>query len=90
MPGTVTGGKKAADTNKEKYGKDFYARIGAVGGKKGTTGGFAANRELARIAGAKGGRISRRRKVLEVVESKPVAVAGQAQPKTQQDFDLAA
>lgn len=29
---------------------------------KGTTGGFAANRELARIAGAKGGRISRRTK----------------------------
>jgi general stress protein YciG len=33
-----------------------------MGGKKGTTGGFAANRELARTAGAKGGRISRRTK----------------------------
>ena len=32
------------------------------GGKKGKTGGFYANRELARIAGAKGGRISRRTK----------------------------
>lgn len=30
--------------------------------KKGKTGGFYANRELARIAGAKGGRISRRTK----------------------------
>jgi hypothetical protein len=29
---------------------------------KGRTGGFYANRELARIAGAKDGRISRRRK----------------------------
>jgi general stress protein YciG len=62
MAGTINGGKTAAATNKAKYGKDFYARIGAMGGKKGTTGGFAANRELARIAGAKGGRISRRTK----------------------------
>jgi general stress protein YciG len=62
MAGTIQGGKSAAATNKAKYGKDFYARIGAMGGKKGTTGGFAANRELARQAGAKGGRISRRTK----------------------------
>lgn len=62
MAGTKTGGKKAAEKNKAKYGSDFYAKIGAIGGKKGTTGGFAANPELARIAGAKGGRISRRRK----------------------------
>ena len=62
MAGTKTGGKAAANTNKAKYGADFYARIGAIGGKKGHTGGFAANRELARIAGAKGGRISRRTK----------------------------
>lgn len=62
MAGTKAGGKAAAATNKAKYGADFYARIGAIGGKKGTTGGFAANRELARIAGAKGGRISRRTK----------------------------
>ncbi len=62
MAGTKTGGKAAAATNKAKYGADFYARIGAKGGKMGTTGGFAANRELARIAGAKGGRVSRRTK----------------------------
>jgi len=43
-----------------QYGKDFYSRIGQKGGKNGTTGGFAANRELAKIAGQKGGRISRR------------------------------
>lgn len=62
MAGTVESGKAAAQTNYEKYGKDFYARIGALGGKKGRTGGFFANRELARIAGAKGGTISRRTK----------------------------
>ncbi len=62
MAGTKKGGELAAATNKAKYGADFYAKIGAKGGKKGRTGGFFANRELARIAGAKGGRISRRSK----------------------------
>lgn len=62
MAGTKAGGKKAAKRNKQLYGKNFYAEIGAKGGRNGTTGGFAANRELARIAGAKGGRISRRSK----------------------------
>lgn len=62
MAGTKQGGQKAAATNKAKYGADFYARIGAQGGKIGRTGGFYANRELARTAGAKGGRISRRSK----------------------------
>ena len=60
MAGTVAGGRAAAATNKQRYGNDFYAKIGAIGGRKGTTGGFFANRELARIAGAKGGRISKR------------------------------
>lgn len=62
MAGTKAGGKRAAETNKRVHGEDFYKRIGAIGGKLGRTGGFAANRELARIAGAKGGRISRRKK----------------------------
>ena len=60
MAGTKAGGMKAAATNKAKYGKEFYARIGSKGGKNGHTGGFAANPALARVAGAKGGRISRR------------------------------
>lgn len=64
MAGTLIGGKKAAQVNKELYGKDFYKNIGSIGGKKGTTGGFFANKELARIAGAKGGRISRRGKAV--------------------------
>lgn len=62
MAGTKVGGMKAAATNKAKHGSDFYAKIGAKGGKNGHTGGFAANPELARIAGARGGRISRRTK----------------------------
>lgn len=62
MAGTKNGGKAAATTNKTKYGADFYAKIGSMGGKKGRTGGFYANRELARAAGSKGGRISRRTK----------------------------
>lgn len=66
MAGTKAGGKAAAAKNKAKYGPDFYARIGSMGGKKGRTGGFFANRELARIAGAKGGRISRRSKKVQL------------------------
>ncbi len=62
MAGTKAGGRAAAATNKAKYGADFYSKIGAKGGTLGKTGGFYANRELARIAGAKGGRISRRTK----------------------------
>lgn len=62
MAGTQAGGINARNTNYAKHGKDFYRRIGALGGKAGTTGGFFANRELARIAGAKGGKISRRPK----------------------------
>ncbi len=62
MGGTIEGGKQAAKTNKERYGADWYAKIGAKGGKKGTTGGFYANRELAREAGRLGGLISKRGK----------------------------
>lgn len=60
MPGTRAGGIKARETNLKKHGKDFYRIIGSKGGQNGHTGGFAANRELARVAGAKGGKISRR------------------------------
>lgn len=64
MSGTKLGGKNAAETNKAQYGEDFYKRIGAIGGKNGRTGGFYQNRELARIAGKKGGTKSRRGKSL--------------------------
>ena len=70
MSGTVTGGKKAAQVNMKKHGKDFYKRIGQKGGKNSNTGGFASDKvskdgltglERAKLAGAKGGRISRRK-----------------------------
>ena len=60
MAGTKAGGLKAAQTNKILHGEDFYKRIGQKGGQNGHTGGFAANPALAKIAGAKGGRNSRR------------------------------
>lgn len=69
MVGTVAGGKKAAATNKAKYGADFYAKIGSEGGSRSHTGGFASEKvgadgltgfERARIAGRKGGAISKR------------------------------
>lgn len=65
MSGTRSGGLKARKTNLEKYGKDFYREIGRKGGRNGHTGGFAVVDEngvhtLAKVAGAKGGSISRR------------------------------
>lgn len=60
MAGNRKGGLLARDTNRAKYGADFYARIGKIGGQNGNTGGFAANRELARRAGRLGGLKSRR------------------------------
>lgn len=62
MSGTKEGGAKAAKTTIEKYGADYYRRIGAIGGRNGRTGGFYNNRELARRAGAIGGAKSRRKK----------------------------
>lgn len=62
MAGSRAGGIKAAEANKKRYGKDFYRNIGRIGGRNGHTGGFAANPELARKAGAIGGKISKRGK----------------------------
>lgn len=69
MPGTKAGGLKARDTNYKLHGKDFYKRVGKIGGKAGRTGGFASEtvgidgltgRQRASKAGALGGRVSRR------------------------------
>lgn len=69
MAGTREGGLKAAEKNL-KRNPNFYRDMGRIGGRNGTTGGFAANPELARIAGAKGGRISKRGKSKAKVEEK--------------------
>ena len=91
MAGNSRGGKLAYLKNIAKD-PDFYAKIGAKGGKKGKTGGFASNivgedgltgAQRARIAGAKGGRISRRTKTAPVAA--PVAA-----DESQNDFELAA
>ena len=64
MPGTKAGGAKAAATNRERHGADFYRNIGSRGGSAPTTKpkGFAANPVRAREAGRLGGTISRRGK----------------------------
>lgn len=69
MAGTISGGKKAAQSNIERQGKDYYSKIGRIGGKLSTTGGFASQKvgkdgltgsERAKLVGAKGGRRSKR------------------------------
>lgn len=68
MSGTKEGARKAVAKILERD-PEFFRRIGTAGGKNGKTGGFAANPALARIAGAKGGRISRRRARVVIDES---------------------
>lgn len=73
MSGTKAGGMKASATNRKLHGEDFYSRVGRLGGLagrgKGYGGGFSSEkvgpdgltgRERAVIAGAKGGRNSKR------------------------------
>ena len=71
ISGTREGGLKAAQTNKQRHGKDYYREIGRKGGHNGTTGGFASDKvgkdgltgwERAVKAGSKGGKISKRGK----------------------------
>ena len=45
-----------------KKGDPLTKILGARGGSNGHTGGFYVNRELAKIAGSKGGKISKRGK----------------------------
>lgn len=59
MAGSRVGGIKTAKKNLER-GPGFYKRIGKLGGLARVPKGFATNPELARIAGEKGGRISKR------------------------------
>lgn len=70
MGGTRAGGLKAAKTNVERHGKDYYKKIGRMASHPGT-GGFASFKvgkdgltglQRSKIAGKKGGAISRRGK----------------------------
>lgn len=69
MAGNKEGGRRAALTNKERHGSDFYAKIGAKGGRNSHTGGFASEvvgrdgltgAQRAKIAGSIGGKKSKR------------------------------
>jgi general stress protein YciG len=71
MAGTKQGGLKAAQKNLANN-PNFYAEIGAKGGRNGKTGGFAQDIEcdcdlidgphfVKKCAGKKGGRISKRK-----------------------------
>lgn len=66
ISGNKIGGQKARNTNISKYGQDFFRRIGALGGKRGTTGGFhylmLHDPQKLKQIGIKGGSISKRRK----------------------------
>lgn len=71
MGGTRLGGVAAAATNKEKYGEDFFQKLGALGGARSRGGGFGQGqigRERARLVGSLGGRIGRRNGVLSADE----------------------
>ena len=78
MAGNKERGAKCAVTNKAKHGEDYYKRIGALGGSvKNPKKGFGSDnrtilerilrkRKLAQQAGARGGKISKRGKNVQV------------------------
>ena len=58
----MTGGQRAAATCVNRYGADYFKNIGRKGGQRCVPKGFAANPELAREAGSRGGKKSKRGK----------------------------
>ena len=67
MAGTKDGGYKCRDTIIARFGNGYYKNMGRKGGLVcGIKKGFAANPELAKMAGRKGGKISQRGKKHEV------------------------
>ncbi len=70
-PGYEEANRKWRETMAARHGSasEFMAKIGQKGGQNGHTGGFAANRELAKAAGRKGGLKSKRGPALHRVKS---------------------
>lgn len=56
MSGTKAGGVKTAQTNKKLHGKDYYVRLGVLGGKAGKGHAFAHGKVKPELAGSLGGR----------------------------------
>lgn len=72
MSGTVVGGKRAAESNKARYGEDFYNKIGVKGGtgnrgNRADKGFGSMSKEKISAAGRKGGLNSKRRKKVQIV-----------------------
>lgn len=69
VAGTKAGGLKAAQSNKKKYGKDYYTNLGKRGGSAAHPmgRGFQLSDKAAE-AGRKGGKISKRGKAKKEVE----------------------
>ncbi len=92
MAGTSAGAVKAAATNKQKHGDDFYARIGAKGGKAVGIKGFAANIALAKEAGALGGKLSKRgpseARKQKVKEAQALKASGKSITEIAKYFDV--
>ena len=68
MAGNKIGGLKAKNTIEMKYGHDFWSVTGSKGGRRTMKDGcrpkgFAADRDRAKRAGAKGGKRSKRKPV---------------------------
>lgn len=57
---TKAGAQKARAALLEKFGPNYWRELGARGGAASRKCGFYANRELAREAGKKGGKVSKR------------------------------
>lgn len=72
MAGNRAGGLKAAETNKKKYGEDFYVKMGKKGGLAQVPKGFSMNPKLASKAGRKGGKNSKRGPAKKEVEDDEV------------------
>lgn len=97
MSGTIAGGKKAAATNKAKYGDEFYASIGRKGGRNGHAGGFASLKvgkdgltgaERAKVAGAKGGKLSKRGPAIRLTADKIKKIRGELNEAEQETIKM--
>lgn len=62
MAANTSIGHKVKRTLYKKYGRDYYRKLGAMGGKASNTGGFYKNRELAQYWGIIGGNRPRHRR----------------------------